>query len=77
MAVLLQTLNAEKLKLPEQLPVGAQIALPQRNAPALILFSILAVLLLAVGPAGGCRQDRDEMRCWSPGFSRNLPGTTG
>ena len=48
-AALLQTLNADKLKLPEQLPVGAEIALPQRNSPALILFSILAGLLLAVG----------------------------
>jgi hypothetical protein len=50
-AALLQTLNADrlKLKLPEQLPVGATIALPQRNTPALILFSILAGLLLAGG----------------------------
>ena len=30
-AALLQTLNDKKLKLPEQLPVGAEIALPQRN----------------------------------------------
>ena len=47
-AALLQTLNAE-LKPPEQLPVGAEIALPQWNSPALILFSVLAVVLLAVG----------------------------
>ena len=48
-AALLYTLNADKLKLPEQLPVGAEIALPQRNSPALILFSALAILLLTVG----------------------------
>jgi len=50
-AELLQTLNADRLKLtlPEQLPVGAEIALPQRNSPALLLFSILAGLLLAAG----------------------------
>ena len=48
-AALLQTLNADKLKPPEQLPVGAEIALPQRNWPALVLFSVLAGLLLAVG----------------------------
>jgi putative OPT family oligopeptide transporter len=48
-AALLQTLNDKKLKLPEQLPVGAEIALPQWNSPALVLFSILAGLLLAVG----------------------------
>ena len=48
-AALLETLNAEKLKPPEQLPLGAEIALPQRNWPALALFSVLAVLLLLVG----------------------------
>ncbi len=48
-AALLQTLNAEKLKPPDQLPAGAEIALPQRTSPAVILFSALAVLLLAVG----------------------------
>ncbi len=47
-AGLLQSLN-EKLKLPGQLPIGARIDLPQRNWPALILFSILAMLLLMVG----------------------------
>ncbi len=48
-AALLETLNAEKLKPPEQLPVRTEIALPQRNWPALTLFSVLAVLLLLVG----------------------------
>jgi putative OPT family oligopeptide transporter len=50
-AALLQTLNAEKLamKLPEQLPVGAKISLPQGNSPALVLFSMLAVLMFLVG----------------------------
>ena len=58
-AALLQTLNADKLKLklPEQLPVGAEIALPQRNSPALILFSVLAGLLLAVGAGWWLRGD--------------------
>ena len=58
-AALLQTLNAEKLKdkTPEQLPVGAKIAIPQRNSPALILFSILAGLLLAVGAGWWLRDE--------------------
>ncbi len=57
-AALLQTLNAEvKLKPPDQLPVGAEIALPQWNSPALILFSILAGLLLVVGAGWWLRGD--------------------
>jgi hypothetical protein len=48
-AALLETLNADKLKLPDRLPAGAEISLPQRNSPAVILFSALAVLLLAAG----------------------------
>ena len=55
-AALLQTLN-DKFKPPEQLPVGAEIALPQRNSPALVLFSILAGLLLAVGAGWWLRGD--------------------
>ncbi|MGO9108394.1 MAG: OPT family oligopeptide transporter [Thermoguttaceae bacterium] len=56
-AALLQTMNADKLKMPEQLPVGAEISLPQRNSPAVILFSILAGLLLAVGAGWWLRGD--------------------
>jgi hypothetical protein len=56
-AALLQTLNEKKLKPPEQLPVGAAIALPQWNSPALVLFSILAVLLLLVGGGWWLRGD--------------------
>jgi hypothetical protein len=48
-AALLQTLNEAKLKPPAELPVGAEIALPQWNSPALVLFSVLAGLLLVVG----------------------------
>ena len=55
-AALLQTLNAD-LKPPEQLPVGAEIALPQWNSPALILFSVLAGVLLAVGAGWWLRGD--------------------
>jgi hypothetical protein len=56
-AALLQTMN-DKLALPEQLPVGAEIALPQWNAPALILFAVLAGLLLAVGAGWWLRGDQ-------------------
>ncbi len=56
-ASLLLTMNADKLKLPDQLPVGAKISLPQWTSPAAILFSILAVVLLAVGAGWLLRGD--------------------
>jgi putative OPT family oligopeptide transporter len=57
-AALLQTLNSETLKLPEQLPVGTEIALPQWNSPALLLFTALSVVLLAIGAGWWLRGDR-------------------
>ena len=41
--------NAGQLKLPEVLPAGAQLKLPQSIWPAWIAFAILALFLLAVG----------------------------
>ena len=50
LAAEIREVNQEKLEeTPDRLPVGAPIALPQGNSPALILFSVLAVLLLVVG----------------------------
>ena len=48
-ASLLFDLNENQLKLPERLPSGVLLKIPQRNAPALIAFALLAGLLAAVG----------------------------
>jgi putative OPT family oligopeptide transporter len=48
-ASLLFDLNENRLKLPEGLPSGVLLKIPQRNAPALIAFALLAVFLAAVG----------------------------
>jgi hypothetical protein len=48
-ASLLFDLNENRLKLPEGLPSGVLLKIPQRNAPALIAFALLAGLLAAVG----------------------------
>ena len=42
-------LNADRLNPPQQLPAGAELRLPQRSAPAMILFIGLAVLLIWIG----------------------------
>jgi putative OPT family oligopeptide transporter len=55
---LLLSLNDKTLKkLPDQLPIGTEISLPQRSWPALTLFSLLAVLLLVVGAGRWLRGD--------------------
>ena len=48
-ASLLFDLNSDRLKLPDRFPVGAELKLPQRNAPALAAFAILAAFLVVVG----------------------------
>jgi putative OPT family oligopeptide transporter len=48
-APLLYDLNVEKLKMPETLPAGARLRLPQREWPALLAFSALALVLVMVG----------------------------
>ena len=48
-ASLLFDLNEDQLKLPESLPPGVMLKIPQRNAPALVAFALLAVFLAAVG----------------------------
>lgn len=48
-APLLYDLNAEKLKMPEMLPAGARLRLPQREWPSLLAFSTLTLILAAVG----------------------------
>jgi hypothetical protein len=42
-------LNSETLELPDGLPAGAEMRMPQRNAPALAAFGALAIILSAVG----------------------------
>lgn len=42
-------LNKDQLKLPEGLPPGAQLKVPQHTVPALYAFGILVVLLTLVG----------------------------
>ena len=42
-------LNSETLKMPQGLPTGTEIRLPQRNLPAVLAFGALAVILIAVG----------------------------
>jgi putative OPT family oligopeptide transporter len=48
-ASLLLDLNKDKLKVPEQVPVGATLKIPQRTAPALIAFGVLILFLVLVG----------------------------
>jgi len=48
-ASLLFDLNESHLKLPEALPSGAMLKIPQQNSPALIAFALLALFLVAVG----------------------------
>jgi putative OPT family oligopeptide transporter len=42
-------LNSDRLRLPQDLPVGVEVKLPQHNYPALIAFGILALILMMVG----------------------------
>ncbi|HEY4759137.1 MAG TPA: oligopeptide transporter, OPT family, partial [Thermoguttaceae bacterium] len=42
-------LNADRLRLPRGLPVGAEMRLPQKNYPSLIAFVVLVLLLTMVG----------------------------
>jgi hypothetical protein len=48
-AQLLLDLNADRLKVPENLPVGASLKIPQRNLPALAAFGVLVLFLAVVG----------------------------
>ncbi len=41
--------NKDKLKLPDQLPAEAELAVPQQTWPALLAFAVLVAVLLAVG----------------------------
>ena len=42
-------LNSDRLRLPQDLPVGVEVKLPQHNYPSLIAFAVLALLLMVVG----------------------------
>ncbi len=42
-------LNDQKLRLPNSLPVGATVRLPQHNWPSLAIFGVLVLLLAVVG----------------------------
>jgi hypothetical protein len=59
-ASLLFDLNADQIKLPEILPVGATLKLPQRTLSAVAAFASLAVLLTLVG-AGWLMQSTDSV----------------
>ncbi len=48
-ASLLFDLNESQLKLPDRLPNVANLKIPQRNLPAIVVFALLAVFLAAVG----------------------------
>jgi putative OPT family oligopeptide transporter len=48
-AQLLLDLNGGPLKLPENLPAGASLKIPQRILPALAAFGVLVVILVLVG----------------------------
>jgi putative OPT family oligopeptide transporter len=48
-AALLLELNKDKLHLPERLPAGATLLLPQWNSTALVAFGVLVVFLILVG----------------------------
>ena len=71
-AALLQTLNAEKLKPPEQLPEGAKIALPHGNLPALILFRSWPCCSWPWGPAGGCAGEGEKSPPLMPGLHQHV-----
>jgi putative OPT family oligopeptide transporter len=42
-------LNDKKIPLPKRLPDGTTLKVPQRNWPAIAMFSVLSILLLCVG----------------------------
>ncbi len=48
-AQLLYEDNKKRLQLPERLPVGVAVKLPQSNTPALIAFGVLTLFLVLVG----------------------------
>ena len=48
-ASILLDLNDKQLKLPDRLPAGTMVKIPQRNAPALAVFAALAAVLALVG----------------------------
>lgn len=48
-AALLLELNSDRLRPPQGLPVGVEVKLPQQNAPSLIAFAVLALILMMVG----------------------------
>ncbi len=48
-AALLFELNTDRLMLPQGLPAGAEVRLPQENYPSLVAFAILAAILMMVG----------------------------
>jgi hypothetical protein len=48
-AQVLLDLNKDTLRLPDQLPAGTSIKLPQQTAPALIAFGVLVLVLVLVG----------------------------
>jgi putative OPT family oligopeptide transporter len=48
-AALLFELNTDRLRLPQGLPLGVEMRLPQKNYPSLIAFAVLALILMSVG----------------------------
>ena len=42
-------LNSDRLQLPETLPAGASLAMPQRDLPSVLTFAVLVLILTAVG----------------------------
>jgi hypothetical protein len=48
-AQLLLELNADRVRPPEILPAGVKLRLPQRTAPAMMLFGLLALTLAGIG----------------------------
>jgi putative OPT family oligopeptide transporter len=48
-AAALLDVNEKRLKLPDRLPAGTALRIPQRNIPALAVFAALAVVLILVG----------------------------
>jgi hypothetical protein len=55
-ASLLFDLNESQLKLPDRLPNVANLKIPQRNLPAIVVFALLAVFLVAVGKGWALKQ---------------------
>jgi hypothetical protein len=76
-APLLFDLNEKKLKLPETLPAGVSLRVPQHDTLALVAFAFLVLLLLAVGlglvlqtpPAGAESPAHPAPQANSPGES--------